>query len=72
VALHDQAGRRRQARDRADGARRDRLPAADRRARGARGRLRDPRARPGDRSSRCSTACPGSRSTTASSRSTSG
>ena len=34
---------------RADGARRDRLPAADRRARGARGRLARARARPGDR-----------------------
>ena len=34
---------------RADGARRDRLPAADRRARGARGGLARARARPGDR-----------------------
>ena len=49
VALHDQAGRRRQARAREDGARRDRLPAADRRARGARGRLAGARARPGGR-----------------------
>ena len=39
----------RQARARADGARRDRLPAADRRARGARGRLARARARPGGR-----------------------
>ena len=38
-----------QARGRADGARRDRLPAADRRVRGARGRLARARARPGGR-----------------------
>ena len=49
VALHHQARRRRQARRRADGAGRDRLSAAHRRARGARGGLARARARPGDR-----------------------
>ena len=51
---------------RADGARRRRLPAADRRARGARGRLARARARPGVRPRRCSSAPRASRSTTAS------
>ncbi len=49
VAVDDQAGRRRPRGGGADGARRGRLPAADRRARGARGRLRGARARPGGR-----------------------
>ena len=47
--------------DRADGARRERLPAAHRRVRGARGRLAGARARSGDRPRRCSTACRASR-----------
>ena len=54
--------------DRAHGARRDRLPAADRRARGARGRLARARARARSPTSRCSTASRASRSTTASSQ----
>ena len=49
VAVDDQARRRGQDGHREDGARRDRVPAADRRDRGARGRLADPRARPGRR-----------------------
>ena len=69
VALDDQARRRGQARDRADGARRDRLPAADRRARGARGRLARARARPGDRPLAARRRARRSRSRTASSRS---
>ena len=49
VALDRQAGRGRCAHDRADGARRERVPAADRRARGARGRRARAGARPGVR-----------------------
>ena len=49
LALDDQARRRGQAGPRADGARRDRLPAAHRGARGARGRLARARARSGHR-----------------------
>ena len=48
-------------RAREDGARRDRLPAADRRVRGARGRLARARARPGGRPRRCSTRVAGRR-----------
>ena len=58
----------RQARARADGARRDRLPAADRRARGARGRLARARARPGGRPLAARRRRRASRSTTASSQ----
>ena len=69
VALDDQAGRRGQARAREDGARRDRLPAADRRARGARGRLARARARPGGRPLAARRRARASRSRTASCRS---
>ena len=61
--------RRGQARAREDGARRDRLPAADRRARGARGRLARARARPGGRPVAARRRARASRSTTASCRS---
>ena len=68
VALHDQAGRRREARHRADGARRDRAsrsrPASSRSSRPTRSSSRSAR-RP---TSRCSTASRGSRSRTASSQ----
>ena len=50
---------------REDAAGRDRVPAADRGVRGAGGGRGGPRPGPGDRSSACSTACPGSSSTTA-------
>ena len=72
VALDDQAGRRGQARAREHGARRDRLSAADRRARGARRRLARARARPGRRPLAARRRARDARSTTASSRSTSG
>ena len=49
LAVDDQGGRRRPRGGRAHGARRDRLPAADRRARRARGRLGRARAGPGRR-----------------------
>ena len=49
VALHHRQGRRGQARHREDGARRDRLPAADRRVHRARRRRRRAGARPGGR-----------------------
>ena len=69
VALDRQAGRGRRAHDRADGARRERVPAADRRARGARGRRARARARPGVRPRAARRRARASRSTTESCRS---
>ena len=52
LAVHGRARRRRHAGDREDAARRDRVPAADRRVRGAGGGLPGARARPGRRPGR--------------------
>ncbi len=69
VAVDHHARRRGQAADREDEAGRDRLPAADRRVRGAGGRLRWCWRSARTSTCRCSTTCPASTSPTASSRS---